>query len=61
MTVRKRQTSKVESSGILQGRADSKEHHIKASSQPYSQAEELQLGKGSAMRLFCNIAGGDSS
>lgn len=52
MTVRKWQISKVESSSMLQGRAESTEHHIKAFFQPYSQAEELELGKGSGMQLF---------
>lgn len=37
---------------MLQGRAESTEHHIKACFQPYSQAEELELGKGSGMQLF---------
>lgn len=46
---------------MLQGRAGSTEHHTKAGFQPYSQAEELQLGKGSGMQLFFNIAGTESS
>lgn len=37
------------------------EHGIKTSFQLYTQAEELQLGIGSAMQLFFNIAGTVSS
>lgn len=61
MRVEKWQTSEVESRNILLGRAESEGHRIKASFQPYSQKEALQLVKGSALHLFCKTAGADAS